>query len=162
MLRQYLVWLGAPNLRQWMRRSDKAANSPQADKKSTFHVVSGKLLHRFPKINFTTKPRLSLVLNLFLVFHQISVSCSYEIVFYKSRVYIFLICSYCPIPSYFSMNSTVLNTVLNYWSFFSSRDPLLRSYSCLFRMELCLDGICPLNYINVLLLPLGHTIAVTK
>lgn len=56
MLEQYLFWLGATNSRKSKRRRDKAVASSQASKERAFHFhVSEKLLHRFPKIQFTIR-----------------------------------------------------------------------------------------------------------
>ena len=87
MLTQYLVSIGATNLRKSKRRNDEAATSPQADKESAFHVhlfvesfciVFQKyiLLHGF---------KLSLVLNGFLIFLQLSGSCSYKFGLIKKK-----------------------------------------------------------------------------
>ena len=68
-------------------KSGKAVNSPQVNKERTFHahmLVCGKLMHLAQKyilqlLNFR------LVLNLFLIFHQISRSCSHKIVLLKQE-----------------------------------------------------------------------------
>ena len=52
MLAQYLVSLGATNLRKSKTKSVKAVDFPQVSKERTFHV---QLLHGFPKVHFTTR-----------------------------------------------------------------------------------------------------------
>ena len=82
MLAQYLVSLGAANLRKSKSKIFKAVNSPQVNKERTFHVHL--LLESFciviQKYILQQGFSLSLVLNLFLIFHQISRSSSYKIV----------------------------------------------------------------------------------
>ena len=57
MLAQYLALQRAPTLRKSMKRNVKAVDSPKVNKKMTFMspFVSGKLLHRFLKIHFSTR-----------------------------------------------------------------------------------------------------------
>ena len=81
MVAHYLVSLGATNLRKLKKNSVKVLILLRLTRKDlSCPFVNEKLLHRFPKIYFTTWFRLSLALNLFLIFDQISGSCSYEIV----------------------------------------------------------------------------------
>ena len=71
-----------------MSKSVKAVNSPQVKKGGTFHVHL--LMEGFcivvEKYISRQGLRLGLVLNLFLIFYQISGSCSYEIVHRKKGV----------------------------------------------------------------------------
>ena len=84
MLAQHLALQGATNLRRSMKRSVEAVDSPQLKKERTFHVhlsleSFGIIFHIYIlRQGF----RLSFVLNLFLIFYQISVSC-----FYKKQLY---------------------------------------------------------------------------
>ena len=57
MLAQYLALQRATNLRESMKRSVQAVDSPQAktEKDLSYPFVIGKLLHRFSKIHFTTR-----------------------------------------------------------------------------------------------------------
>ena len=57
-------------------RSDEVVNSPQVNKERTF--VSGKLMHSVQKYILQLFFSFRLVPNLFLIFHQISASRSYE------------------------------------------------------------------------------------
>ena len=61
MLTQYLVLLGANNSRKSKMRSDNTVNSPKDNLEIPFPFGSGKLLHRFPKIHFTSNFRLILL-----------------------------------------------------------------------------------------------------
>ena len=63
-------------------RSDKAVNSPQANKERTLHVHMSveSLRILLPKCILQLFFNLRLVINLFLIFHQISGSCSYKVV----------------------------------------------------------------------------------
>ena len=82
MLSQCLVLLGAANLQKSIGRSSNAVNSLQASKEGAFHAHM--LVQNFCIIFQTYILRqafcLSFVYNLFLIFQQISGSCSYKIV----------------------------------------------------------------------------------
>ena len=87
-LAQYLVSLGATNLQKPKGRSDKAVNSPKANKERIFHVY--KLEERL--CSFVQKHilrqcfRIKLVHNLLLMFRQTSGSCSYKFLLIKSAL----------------------------------------------------------------------------
>ena len=57
MFAQYLALQRATTLRKSMKRNVKAVDSPQVSKEMTFMspFVSGKLLHRFLKMHFSTR-----------------------------------------------------------------------------------------------------------
>ena len=87
MLARYLVSIGAISLQESKKKNFNAVSSPHPDKGRTFHIhllvesfciIVQKNLQGF---------RHSFVLNLFLIFHQISVSCSYKIVPIKKSVF---------------------------------------------------------------------------
>ena len=87
MLANYLVSLGANNMRKPKKRSAKAANSPQVNKERTFHdhLLMESFCIIFQKYILRQGFRLSLVLNLFLILHQSSGSCYYKIVLMKKE-----------------------------------------------------------------------------
>ena len=88
MLAQYLVLLGAISLQKSMKKSIKAVSSPQIEKERTFHVhlLMESFYVIFKKYVLGQGFSLSFVLNLFLIFHQISGSCSYRMVLLEKRV----------------------------------------------------------------------------
>ena len=75
-------------MRKSKTESIMAVNSPQAKKERAFHFLSlvESLCIVFQKYFLRQGFRLSLVLNLFLIFHQISGSRSYRIVLIEKRV----------------------------------------------------------------------------
>ena len=74
-------------MRKSKTKSLKAISSLQANKERTFrvHLRKDSLCIVFHKIHFTTRLQ---PLALFLIFLQISGSCSYEIVLIKKSVYV--------------------------------------------------------------------------
>ena len=103
MFAQHLVLLGATNLRNAekgplvsfnssfnsCRFHVKAVSSPQVNKERIFHayLLVESFCHVFQKYLLRQSFRLSIDLNLFLIFHQISGSFSYKIVLIRERVY---------------------------------------------------------------------------
>ena len=87
MLAEYLVSLGATNLQKSKAKGIKVVNSPQASWERIFHVhlLVENFCIVFQKYILRQGFGLSLALNLFLIFHQISGSCSYEIVLIKRK-----------------------------------------------------------------------------
>ena len=87
MLVQYLVSLGATNLRKSIKNSVKVINIPQVNLKMSSHVHL--LVESFcivlEKYILRKGFRLSLVVNFFLIFDQLSGSCSYRFVSIKTR-----------------------------------------------------------------------------
>ena len=82
MLAQYLALQGVTYLRKSMKRSVIVVNSPQANKERTFHVnlLVESFCIVFQKYILRQCFRLSVALNFFLIFDQISGSYSYTIV----------------------------------------------------------------------------------
>ena len=82
MLEQELVSLGATNLRESKKDSDKAVISPQASNERTFyfHMLVKSFCIVFQNYILRQGFRFSFVHNLLLIFPQISGSCSYKIV----------------------------------------------------------------------------------
>ena len=76
MLAQYLASLRATNLRK-SKKSVKAVNSPQVNKERTFdvHLLVKSFYIIFQIYILRQDLKVSLVLNLFLVFYQLSDSC---------------------------------------------------------------------------------------
>ena len=87
MLAQYLVSVGATNLLKSKTKSDKAANSSQVNKERTIHVrlLVENFCIVFQKYVLRQDFRHRLLLNLFLIFHQILGWCSYEIVLVRKE-----------------------------------------------------------------------------
>ena len=87
-LAQYLVSLGATILEKSKSRSDKVVNFLNVNKERIFHVhmLEERLCIVLQKHVLRQYFRLKLLLNLLLMFHKISGSCSYKIVRIK-RVY---------------------------------------------------------------------------
>ena len=80
MLAQYVVSLGVTTSQNPKRRSDKNVNSLKTSKEMIFHVhmLEERLCIVFQKHVLRQYLKLMLVLNLLLMFHQISSSCSYR------------------------------------------------------------------------------------
>ena len=86
MLAQYLVSLGAKACEN-QRKSVKVVNSPQVKKETTFrvHLLVESFCIAFRKYILRQCLRPSFVLNLFLIFGQISRSCSCKIVLIRKE-----------------------------------------------------------------------------
>ena len=99
MLVQCLVLLAATNLRRSKTKSIKAVNSPQVNKERAFHahLSMASFCTVFQKCVLRQGFRLSLLLNLFLILHQVSGLCSYRIVLIRRKSiidYFMQFCSY--------------------------------------------------------------------
>ena len=90
MLAQYLVSLRVANSQKSKIRSVKAVNFAQVNKERTYcvNLLVKSLCIVFQKYILRQGCRPRFVLNLFLIFDQISGWCSYEIVLMKRRAYI--------------------------------------------------------------------------
>ena len=79
---QYLVLLGATNLRKSKKKSTECVNSPQVNKERKLHahLLVESFCIVFQKYILRQRFRVSVVPKLFLIFHQISGLCSYKMV----------------------------------------------------------------------------------
>jgi len=91
MLVQHLVSLGATNCEYGRQKSQGCQlSSGYQGKDISCPFVSGKLLHLVQEIRLQTTFSHRLVLNSFLIFHQLSSSCSYKITLIKAECIAYL------------------------------------------------------------------------
>ena len=104
----------------------KTVNSPQVNKERIFHVhlLAESFCIVFQKYILRQSFRLSLVLNLFLIVHQFSGSCSYKTALVEKE------CTYLTKPEHpISCIKFALSGLCCYWKFLHARMPIFFDFS---------------------------------